>query len=262
MAALPDRGSLQDQLARVSRDLLASARAGVGSLGGLAGSLSGTVTGWKQGYTGPQAVFYERAIADAAVRTVLPELEPALDAVPDGGLVVDIGTGAGHLLDAIRRRRPDLHLVGVEPSGTLLAAARRRLGNDPSVRLVQAGVDDLPNDVRGADLVVSTFAYKHWPAPLEGLRRCEEALRPGGQLVVTEIDGTADLRRWSGFVAATPMPALLQKAYATATLKPIVGRAARPDELRDALVAAGLTDVEVRSMPHAAVLVATGRRHS
>src|SRR4051812_49614799 len=71
--------------------------------------------------------------------------EDIVDAAPDGGAVLDVGTGPGVLLVEIARRRPDLRVTGIDLSPDMVAAARRNLrafGERADART--ADVADLP----------------------------------------------------------------------------------------------------------------------
>src|SRR3954449_2883724 len=85
---------------------------------------------------------YRRLAADVAA------------AAPDGGTVLDVGTGPGVLLVELAERRPDLRLTGVDLSADMATTAGRNLGefgDRASAR--QADVTDLPFDDDSVDLV-------------------------------------------------------------------------------------------------------------
>src|SRR5262245_13858896 len=70
--------------------------------------------------------FYRRLAADVATLA------------PDGGAVLDVGTGPGVLLVELATRRPDLRLTGIDLSADMAAAAARNLasfGERASVRV-------------------------------------------------------------------------------------------------------------------------------
>lgn len=80
---------------------------------------------------------------DARVLTPRPETEMLVEAVvrlaPEGGVVVDAGTGSGAIAVAVARERPDLRVLGVDVDRDALAVAAanvRRLA--PGVGLVRA----------------------------------------------------------------------------------------------------------------------------
>lgn len=68
------------------------------------------------------ALFARRA--DAATETLTPSNRKALEALPDGGVVLDVGCGAGAASLPLARKAG--HLTGVDPSAEMLEAFRAR----------------------------------------------------------------------------------------------------------------------------------------
>jgi release factor glutamine methyltransferase len=98
---------------------------------------------------------------DARVLIPRPETETlvaaAIDALPHGARVADVGTGSGAVALALKDERPDLQVIATDVSEDALAVARanaRRLGLD--VTFVRA---DLLDGVSGVDAVVSNPPY-------------------------------------------------------------------------------------------------------
>lgn len=70
----------------------------------------------------PTALFARRA--DAAVVTFTPSNQRALDALPDGGVVLDVGCGAGAASLPLAGRAGKI--IGIDPSQAMLDALRER----------------------------------------------------------------------------------------------------------------------------------------
>lgn len=86
----------------------------------------------------------------------------AIEVVPRGGTVVDIGTGAGPIALSIADERPDVRVIGTEISEEALEWARKNrdeLGLD--IELVLCDLfEGLPNDLRRkVDVVISNPPY-------------------------------------------------------------------------------------------------------
>jgi ubiquinone/menaquinone biosynthesis C-methylase UbiE len=114
--------------------------------------------------------------------------EDIVDAAPDGGAVLDVGTGPGVLLVEIGRRRPDLDLTGIDLSPDMIEAAGRNLrpfGARASART--ADVTDLPFPDDSFDVVVSSFSLHHWDDPEAAVPELARVLRPGGRLYVYDF---------------------------------------------------------------------------
>jgi release factor glutamine methyltransferase len=89
-------------------------------------------------------------------------VERAMDRLPRGGSVVDVGTGSGAIALALCDERPDAVVLGTESSAWALSWAQRNrelLGKKPA--LIQCDLlDGLPSALRGSlDLVVSNPPY-------------------------------------------------------------------------------------------------------
>lgn len=116
-------------------------------------------------------------------------VEVAVDGLPQGARVVDVGTGSGAVALALKDERPDLDVVATDVSVAALACARdnaRRLGLD--VAFVHG---DLLAGVSGADAVVSNPPYVEAGAALAP----ELSHEPAGALFAGE-DGLDVVRRF------------------------------------------------------------------
>jgi SAM-dependent methyltransferase len=97
--------------------------------------------------------------------------------------VLDLGTGDGHLLAAIGRRRPDAGGVGIDLSREMVDAARDRFAGVEQVSFaVHDLIEPLPEELGEFDLVVSALAIHHLPdaRKRELYRETLGLLRPGG----------------------------------------------------------------------------------
>ena len=99
-----------------------------------------------------------------------------LDRLPLAGdeTVLDAGCGSGRVTQALLERLPDGHVIGVDGSPEMLAAARRRLGE--GVELILADLQSLDLRGRHVDAVLSLAANlsRH---PVAGLPACLDGRR-------------------------------------------------------------------------------------
>lgn len=109
----------------------------------------------------------------------------ALDAaaVGPGDRVVDVACGTGDLaaLAAARGAR----VLGVDFSGEMLRAARRRLGH---LAWVRGDAEALPLPDGFASVVTSGFALRNFASLERALAEMARVLRPGGRLALVEVD--------------------------------------------------------------------------
>ncbi len=106
--------------------------------------------------------------------------------------VLDAGCGAGHTAAAFAP-----HVAGVVAvdftEGMLrqveLLAAERGLANLTTQR---ADVEQLPFGDAEFDLVVSRYSAHHWPHPAQALSEFCRVLKPGGQVILSDVVGFND----------------------------------------------------------------------
>jgi ubiquinone/menaquinone biosynthesis C-methylase UbiE len=168
----------------------------------------GSGTGQERDYL--PAMAYRRLLPlyDTVTRlTGLPRVHRDLTERADlrpGQRVLEIGCGTGSLLLLVRRRHPDVDLVGLDPDPDALHRARRKLaGAGPAVRLDRGFADALPYPDTTVDRVLSSFMWHHLdPADKpRALREIRRVLRPGGQLHIVDMSGGGPIHRaltWRG----------------------------------------------------------------
>jgi release factor glutamine methyltransferase len=114
-------------------------------------------------YIRKRTEFYSREFyVDDRVLIPRPEtellVEAALEHAPQGGRLIDIGSGSGCIAITIERERPDLHVLSVDRSVDALAVAainRARLQSR-----IALAASDLMSAVRGPfDVIVSNPPY-------------------------------------------------------------------------------------------------------
>jgi ArsR family transcriptional regulator len=136
----------------------------------------------------------------------------------DPGLLLDIGTGTGRLLELLSPRVSGA--LGVDASRAMLALARSRLAKPElshcAVR--QADMYRLPLGDAVFDTVVLQMVLHYAEDPAAALAEAARVLRPGGCLIVTDLaaHNRSDLterlaHRWPGF-ADGGMAALMAQA--------------------------------------------------
>jgi release factor glutamine methyltransferase len=116
-------------------------------------------------------------------------VEAAIERLPEGARVVDVGTGSGAVALALKDERPDLDVLATDVSEDALAVARAnaaRLGLE--VRFARA---DLLDGVGAVDAVVSNPPYVE-----DGAELAPEIVRhEPAQALFAGIDGLAVVRR-------------------------------------------------------------------
>lgn len=181
-------------------------------------------------HSGPNADFIERLIRLGA-----------------HGLMLDIGTGPGHMPPVIAARLPDARVLGVDLAHEMLAVAERRRGElDDSVagRIEYRPADAKRLDLADAhfDTVFSNTILHHIPEPASFLREARRVLKPGGVLLIRDLFRPNDLDQLGDLVDrhAAGCNESQRKLFADS-----LHAALTPAELRALADACGLADAEL-----------------
>jgi SAM-dependent methyltransferase len=100
--------------------------------------------------------------------------------------VVDIGCGTGFHLP--RFAATARHVTGVEPHEPLVRLAAERVAGLPAVAVLPGSAQRLPLPDASVDVAHARTAYFFGPGCEPGLAEAERVLRPGGVLVIVDLD--------------------------------------------------------------------------
>jgi ubiquinone/menaquinone biosynthesis C-methylase UbiE len=159
----------------------------------------------------------------------------ALAAAP-GDAVLDVGCGPGfYVEDLLAAVGPGGAVTGVDPSPAMLDMTRRRVAGHDNVRVLEGSATALPVADAEFDRVLSVQVFEYLADVGAGLGEARRALKPGGRLVLWDID-------WStlSWHAADPgRMARMLAAWDRHLADPVL-----PRTLASTLRDAGFTDVE------------------
>lgn len=142
-----------------------------------------------------RAGYFTAAMRDAAIARA--QLSPK-------AVVADVGTGTGFVIQGLAPHVAQAY--GFDESAEMLAVARRNLAAWTNVTLQEAPGDDLPLPDGSLDAVFGNMYLHHTADPAAAIAELVRVLRPGGRLVLTDLDAhdQAWMRasmadRWLGF---------------------------------------------------------------
>jgi S-adenosylmethionine-diacylgycerolhomoserine-N-methlytransferase len=131
---------------------------------------------------------------EALVRQAAASLTPAR--------ILEVGCGTGKNLQQLGRRFPQALLWGLDLSGDMLAAARKKLHHlSPRLTLIQAAYDRPVAEKPSFDLVVFSYALSMFnPGWEQALDTAGRDLAQGGAIAVVDFhdSGSALFKRWMG----------------------------------------------------------------
>jgi trans-aconitate 2-methyltransferase len=129
------------------------------------------------------------------------------------GYVVDLGCGPGHLTAVLAERWPEAHVLGVDNSPEMIAAANAGISAASRGRLSFALADIRDwQPGRPVDVFVSNAVLQWVPGHMDLLTRWVSALAPGGWLAV-QLPGNFD----------QPSHAILLDLARSSTWRPLLG---------------------------------------
>ena len=115
-------------------------------------------------------------------------MREALGAAP-GERILDVGCGPGfYCAELAEEVEPSGSVVGVDSSPAMLELAARRCAGLEGVELRPADAVSLPVDDASFDAALCVQVLEYVPDPTVALAEMRRALRPGGRVVVWDID--------------------------------------------------------------------------
>lgn len=126
--------------------------------------------------------------------------------VRQGAAAADIGAGTGFITEGLLRR--GLRVIAVDPSAAMLTGLARKFpGAELECRQGEAG--RLPLASESVEYVFANMCLHHVESPAEAIGEMARILKPGGVLVITDLDAhefeflaREQHDRWLGFERA------------------------------------------------------------
>lgn len=114
-----------------------------------------------------------------------------------GARAVEVGAGIGTFAEHLLRETPVRELTVVEPAVNNFPLLSARFAGRPNVHVLHGYLEQVADEVRGADSVIAVNVLEHAPDDVALLREVRGVLRPGGSLLafvpaVPAIYGTLD----------------------------------------------------------------------
>ncbi len=154
------------------------------------------------------------------------------DTLPASPRILDLGTGGGHGARYLQARIPDGLVLGIDLA---YECARPPGGLHEPPYFIQGDALALPMAESSLDAVIAVMAFHCLPEPERIIREAVRTLRPGGKLLIADVNGEHWMARpfeWVEHWFISP----LTRAYTV-------------DQVRGMMSAAGLTGFQMRRRP-------------
>jgi ubiquinone/menaquinone biosynthesis C-methylase UbiE len=102
--------------------------------------------------------------------------------------VLDVGSGPGVIAAAIAERCPHGQVVAIDQRAARARQAGLRLARHGGYAVI-ADAEELPFDDASFDLVNCRFLLEYLPAPERAVREMVRVCRPGGRVLLQDLDG-------------------------------------------------------------------------
>lgn len=144
-------------------------------------------------------------------------IETIINLSPPTGRFLDVGTGTGWIAIGVAKYNPEIEVVGIDLSDTMLKVAAENAckeGVDKRVKFMKGDAKGLPFDDETFDSVFCHNMLHHLPEPIEMVREMARVVKKNGAIIIR------DLKRHSRLVTelhvkllGLPYTKLMKKEY-------------------------------------------------
>jgi len=108
----------------------------------------------------------------------------------DGGRIVEIGPGPAYVSIEIAKRLPDVEIVGLEISDTMIEIAKGNAethGLSDKITLRKGDASNMPFEDSAFDFAVTSGSLHHWKKPNQVFSEIYRILRPGSVALISDL---------------------------------------------------------------------------
>jgi demethylmenaquinone methyltransferase / 2-methoxy-6-polyprenyl-1,4-benzoquinol methylase len=184
-----------------------------------------------------------------------------------GMRVLDLATGTADLAIATARTRPDLEVVGIDPSRKMLAIGRDKLaagGLAPRVTLLEGDAQHIEQPDASFDAITISFGIRNVPDRDRALREMVRVGKPGARVAILELGEPrggilGPLARFHVHVMVPTIGALLSGANEYRYLQTSIAAFPAPEAFAAQMREAGLERVTVTPLTFGVCHLYVGR---
>ncbi len=106
--------------------------------------------------------------------------------IQPGKVAADIGAGTGFITEGLVQA--GLQVIAVDPSTAMLAQMQKKFAGYGGIKYQVGEAETLPLPDESVDYVFANMALHHVPVPPVAIQEMVRILKPGGRLVITDLD--------------------------------------------------------------------------
>lgn len=103
-----------------------------------------------------------------------------------GQIAADLGAGSGFITEELLKH--GVRVVAVDQSPAMLETMKKKFRENQFIEYRVGEAESLPLEGASVDYVFANMYLHHVEVPLEAIREAGRILKPGGRLVITDMD--------------------------------------------------------------------------
>ena len=147
-----------------------------------------------------RTIFFEHLATGEDPLAILPEHEPRMERLRGrlgdlrGKRIFEPGCGAGPLTKRLAEWVGVTgHILAMDSSAGMVAWCQQALSGYGHVQIIQANIEEVELEPEAWDLILAFRFYPHLENPSRFLQQCARGLAPGGELIIANLEGSAEL---------------------------------------------------------------------
>ncbi len=151
------------------------------------------------------------------------------------GQALEIGPGPGFISLELAKLLPEIDVVGLDLSETMIEMAEKNAeayGLAERVRFEKGDAAQMPFEDDSFDLIVSSGSLHHWDKPAKIFNEIHRVLKPGGSALISDLRGDAPQERIEEWARAIDSKVMrwglrhsFRESYTAQEMEKIVGEA-------------------------------------
>jgi uncharacterized protein (TIRG00374 family) len=113
--------------------------------------------------------------------------------------IIDLGTGVGLLLKAIKESIPNSNVIGIDPSESMINLAKENV----KAKIIFGSAEKIPINSESVDLVVTRFTLTYWKNPKKSFKEINRILKKKGKFIIEGLN--KDFSKWRLFLIKVHM---------------------------------------------------------